>query len=153
MAISNFNDILNMPTESLPQPKPWPVGTYEVVVSGHYEKKAMNTKNGEAERIHFPLRALKAMPDVDLTALAEMGGLEEKFPDYTIWLGYNDEEALKNIGRGTKEFVEACGQTFDGVPLKVALESVINARCMVAMKHGEYNGRPVANIARVFKVG
>jgi hypothetical protein len=152
MVISNFNDILNMPVEDMPTRKPFPPGTYECVVNGHYSQKDMETAQGAASKIHFPLKALNAMPDVDRTALQEMGGINEPFPDYQVWLGYNDEDAKKNAG-GALEFVEACGQPVAKVNFKTALESVINCRVMCVIKHATTkNNRIVANIARVYKV-
>ena len=153
MTISNFNDILNMPAEDLPTRKPFPPGTYACVVNGHYSQKDMETDKGTISKLHFPLKAITAMPDVDTSALQDMGGLNETFPDYQVFLGYNDEDAKKNAS-GALEFVEACGQRIKGVSYKTAIESVINCRVMAVIKHAtSRNNRIIANIARVYKVG
>jgi hypothetical protein len=152
MPILNFNDILNMTVDDLPTRKPFPVGTYECIVNGHYSQKEMETEKGKAQKLHFPLKAIQAMPDVDRGALQEMGGLGENFPDYQVWLGYDEGEMLKNAS-GALEFVEACGQPITRVSYKTALESTINCHVMCVIKHAKTKtDRVVANITRVYKV-
>lgn len=76
MSTTDFASILSQRSESIERPKPVPVGTYAAMVEGIPEMRNIGKKDTPAAEFSFKLIA--PGPDVDTTALTEMGGLTDK---------------------------------------------------------------------------
>ena len=130
----DFNKILATPSEKIERPKPFPAGHYTVLVTGPPEYPKIKTKNGEAQKVQWKVKALQADLDVDQTLLIESGGLDRPFPIMQVYLGVTEEEIQKSLFR-IKEFAIACGVEEAGKNVKELAEATQNRQVKVQIGH------------------
>lgn len=91
----NFAGILDRPSSEAERPKPLPQGSYFCVVSGlpRFDKSAKK----QTPFVEFMLKVQSAGEDVDVDALAEMGGIADKQIKATYYLTDDAEYRLKEF--------------------------------------------------------
>jgi hypothetical protein len=146
MAQPNFSSLLDAAPTEIDRPKPVPQGSYLCVVKGlpRYDKSA---KKG-TEFTEFTLQPVQAFDDVDMEALKEMGGLEDKTFKATF---YHTEGSIYRLD----EFHEHCGIDLDPkVSRRERSESANGCQVGAYIKHvASQDGSAIyANIGKTFKV-
>jgi hypothetical protein len=123
---TNFGSILDLPSSEVEKPKPYPVGTYQVVVEGlpRFDKSSKK----QTEFAEFKLNFLSAGEDVDAEALEEVGGIQGKSIKNTYYL---TEGAVWRL----KEFLLHLGIEEEDKSLRQMLEETPGRQCMISIRH------------------
>lgn len=114
---ANFANILSKPAADIERPKPLPVGQYLGIVMGMPEMKEIGQKNTPCAE--FKIRVLSAGDDVDKTALADAGGLENKTMTARFFLTDDSMYRLKEFlteHLGIEEGKRTIGQLLSDAP-------------------------------------
>jgi hypothetical protein len=138
---ANFASILDESPTEVVRPKPVPEGTYLVVV-GQYEEGKSSQKKTPFWK--FPLRPLSPLDDVDVEALAEVGGLEGKNLSATFYL---TPDAIFMFD----DFFANCGGDLnDGLSRRMRASEVTNCQVLAVVKHrlSEDNTQTFAEVRR-----
>lgn len=126
--MTDFTKLLAQNLDQVEKPKPTPVGTYTMLITG-YETGESAQKKTPFVRINYKFVSPQA--DVDIEALAEAGGMEKisaRMPKDDFYL---TPDAMHRL----KTFIETVGVNSTGRTFSECLPELVNQTVNAHFKH------------------
>src|SRR5229473_8005714 len=130
MAHTNFQDILNRPTEEIKPPVTLPMGSYHTIVMGLPEQGESSKK--KTPFLKFTHKIIAALDDVDPDAITEFEVDGETIAGQEI---ENTLYVTDKSANMLKEFLINCGVDLTGRSMAEGLDDVPNAEVIINIKH------------------
>src|SRR6266481_9087597 len=130
MTSTNFQDILNRPSEEIKPMPTLPLGSYHTVVIGLPEQGQSSKK--KTDFLKFTHRVVAPLDDVDPEAIAEFEAEGETIAGQEVENIFYITLKSANM---LKEFIINCGVDLTGKTMAEGLDEVPNSEVIINVKH------------------
>jgi len=132
MTSTNFQDILNRPSEEIKPAPTLPMGSYHSVVIGLPEQGESSRK--KTPQLKFIHKIIAPLDDVDPDAIAEFEAEGETIAGQEVENIFYITPKSANM---LKEFIINCGVDLAGKTMAEGLDEVPNSEVVVFIKHDQ----------------
>jgi len=149
MTSTNFQDILNRPSEEIKPMPILPLGSYHTVVIGLPEQGESSKK--KTPQLKFTHKIIAPLDDVDPDAIAEFEA------DGETIVGQEMENIFYVTPKSAnmlKEFIKDCGVDLAGKSMAEGLDEVPNSEVIIYIKHEQSDDgtRTFSKVSRTAEV-